>query len=183
MISLKGFSLVGPEGPVFGPIDAEIRKGQLVAVVGPGGSGRSSLLMVLAGRLKGGRGEGPGADARDITSLARITGVVETDAYRKVGQLLRDQGLSGELPGDQDQRYSELSAADRLRIDVGLALASGAEAVFVDDVDDGLVPADLERAWSYLREVAGSGVAVVASACAAPSDVDAVIDLGRGAAA
>ncbi|MFG2999855.1 ABC transporter ATP-binding protein [Streptomyces sp. NPDC048340] len=170
----------GPDGPVFGPIDAEIGKGQLVAVVGPGGSGRSSLLMALAGRLQGGEGKGPEPDVRDVTSLARITGVVETDEHRKVGRLLRDQGLSGRLPGDQDQRYGELSTADKLRVDVGLALASGASAIFVDDVDDGLVPADLKRAWAYLRKVADSGVSVVASACAAPSDVDRVIDLGAG---
>ncbi|WP_424216480.1 ABC transporter ATP-binding protein (plasmid) [Streptomyces sp. BI20] len=179
MISLKDFCLVGPEGPVFGPVDAEIREGRLVAVVGPGGSGRSSLLMVLAGRLRGGVGEGPPAGTREITALARITGVVETDEYRKVGQLLADQGLDGALPGDPDRRYGELSAAERLRVDVGLALATGARAVFVDDVDRGLVPEDLERAWAYLREVADSGPAVVAGACAAPPEVDDVIDLGR----
>lgn len=45
-------SLTADRGPVFGPLTFTVPEGTLAIVVGPAGSGRSSLLLTLAGRMK-----------------------------------------------------------------------------------------------------------------------------------
>lgn len=42
----------GPWGPVYGPVDLEIARGGVTVLIGPAGSGRTALLMTLAGRMK-----------------------------------------------------------------------------------------------------------------------------------
>ena len=53
VVRVADLSLTGPEGPVFGPVDAAVWPAVLTAVVGPAGSGRSALLLALSGRMRG----------------------------------------------------------------------------------------------------------------------------------
>ncbi|MEA5119361.1 MAG: ATP-binding cassette domain-containing protein [Propionicimonas sp.] len=48
--------LDGNRGRVYGPLDLSLGEGELLLVTGPAGSGRTSLLLTLAGRLKPSRG-------------------------------------------------------------------------------------------------------------------------------
>lgn len=45
-------TMSGPWGPVYGPVDLEIGAGGVTVLVCPAGSGRTALLMTLAGRMK-----------------------------------------------------------------------------------------------------------------------------------
>lgn len=47
----RGIRMRGPWGPVYGPVDLEIEDGGLTVLVCPAGSGRTALLMTLAGRM------------------------------------------------------------------------------------------------------------------------------------
>ncbi len=51
-IVAKGIAVRGPWGPVYGPLDLEIPLGGVTVLVGPPGTGRTALLMSLAGRMK-----------------------------------------------------------------------------------------------------------------------------------
>lgn len=51
-ITARGLALGSRRGPVYGPLDLDVPTGWVVAVVGPQGSGRTSLLLTLAGRLR-----------------------------------------------------------------------------------------------------------------------------------
>jgi len=42
----------GPWGPVYGPIDLDIDTGGLTVLICPAGTGRTALLMTLAGRMR-----------------------------------------------------------------------------------------------------------------------------------
>lgn len=53
----RNLSLKGDEGPVFGPLDGTIPAGGLTNLMGAGGSGRTALALVLAGRMKPTGGE------------------------------------------------------------------------------------------------------------------------------
>lgn len=55
-ILAKALHLDGPHGPVYGPLDMHVAAGDLVVLQGPQGSGRTSLLLTLAGRMKPSRG-------------------------------------------------------------------------------------------------------------------------------
>lgn len=48
----RGITMSGPWGPVYGPVDLEIDAGGVTVLVCPSGSGRTALLMTLAGRMK-----------------------------------------------------------------------------------------------------------------------------------
>lgn len=47
----RGIRMRGPWGPVYGPVDLEIPRGGVTVLVCPAGSGRTALLMTIAGRM------------------------------------------------------------------------------------------------------------------------------------
>jgi len=93
----RGIRMRGPWGPVYGPIDLEIPAGGLNVLVCPAGSGRTALMMTLAGRMKPTSGELTVAGAhraRDIFALAALAGVDELDTVPEsvtVANLITEQ--------------------------------------------------------------------------------------------
>lgn len=89
VVRARGLGLDGPRGPVFDGVDVTASAGSLVVVSGPAGTGRTSLLLTLAGRMRPSRGEaevaghplprGAGAVRREVT-LGTVTGVNDLDA-------------------------------------------------------------------------------------------------------
>ncbi|MYT05250.1 ATP-binding cassette domain-containing protein, partial [Streptomyces sviceus] len=51
-VTAEGFGLKGPRGWAFRGIDLAAEPGALIAVEGPSGSGRTSLLLALTGRMR-----------------------------------------------------------------------------------------------------------------------------------
>ncbi len=187
----------GPLGAVFQAVDLEAAPGELVAVTGPGRSGRTSLLLAIAGRfplvagelLVGGhRLPKEAAAVRRLVAVARALPAVDLDERLRVHELATERGLLGRrkravsddavtaalgLVGIDPPRHAlvgELHPAERTLLACALAIAEHPAAVVVDDVDDGLEPGDLPWVWRALRAIAGSGRTVVASANAPPTD-------------
>ncbi|HTM86337.1 MAG TPA: ATP-binding cassette domain-containing protein, partial [Mycobacterium sp.] len=82
-VTARGISMTGPWGPVFGPLDLDIDAGGVTVLVGPPGSGRTALLMNLAGRMKPSTGTVTvfgHNKARDIFNIAALAGVEQLDA-------------------------------------------------------------------------------------------------------
>lgn len=82
-VRARGISMTGPWGRVFGPLDLDIDAGGVTVLIGPPGSGRTALLMTLAGRMKPSTGTITvfGHDkARDIFGVSALAGVEELDA-------------------------------------------------------------------------------------------------------
>ncbi|SEH48580.1 ABC transporter [Mycolicibacterium rutilum] len=78
----RGISQRGPWGPVFGPVDLDIDAGGVTVLVCPPGSGRTALLMTLAGRMKtltGSLTVFGRSTARAIFAVAALTGIDELD--------------------------------------------------------------------------------------------------------
>jgi predicted ABC-type transport system involved in lysophospholipase L1 biosynthesis ATPase subunit len=75
--------MTGPWGPVFGPLDLDIDAGGVTALIGPPGSGRTALLMSLAGRMKPASGTLTvfgHSRARDIFGVSALAGIEELDS-------------------------------------------------------------------------------------------------------
>lgn len=102
-LSAQGLSVSGPDGIAFGPLDLELPAGGLHIIAGPSGSGRTSLLLTLAGRFKpvAGRLEVLGrTDARQIRGIATIAGfqgIDELEDAVRVRDMLNEQ-LAWETP-------------------------------------------------------------------------------------
>ncbi|WP_024795709.1 ATP-binding cassette domain-containing protein [Tomitella biformata] len=81
-ITARGLSVAGPDGIAFGPLDLRLPAGGLHVLHGPSGSGRTSLLLTLAGRFKPVAGELDvlGAhEARAIRGISTVAGFRDID--------------------------------------------------------------------------------------------------------
>ncbi|MBV7296029.1 hypothetical protein KRX51_08915 [Corynebacterium sp. TAE3-ERU12] len=78
----RGLSVVGSEGPVYGPIDVAVPADGVTVLSGRGGSGRTALALTIAGRMKPSEGElivlGM-TKRRDIRRHVAIAGVDQID--------------------------------------------------------------------------------------------------------
>lgn len=101
-VGAEGFGLAGPRGWVFRGVGFDAEAGSLVAIAGPSGSGRTSLLLALTGRMKPTEGRATVgslplpkrmAAVRRISALAHVPGVTDLDPALTVGEHLRERAL------------------------------------------------------------------------------------------
>lgn len=81
-ITARAITMRGPWGPVYGPIDLDVEAGGVTVLVCPPGSGRTALLMTLAGRMRPASGDLTVLGhrrARDIFAHAALAGIDELD--------------------------------------------------------------------------------------------------------
>ncbi|MER5434745.1 ATP-binding cassette domain-containing protein [Streptomyces sp. NPDC002588] len=139
-ITAEGFGLQGPRGWAFRGVGVDAEPGSLIAVEGPSGSGRTSLLLALTGRMKATEGTaGVGtarlpkqlAAVRRVSALAHVAGVTDLDPALTVGEHLRERALLQRRFGGSVRELlrprAERAAGARLRIDTALT-AAGLEA-------------------------------------------------------
>lgn len=113
----RGITMRGPWGPVYGPIDLDIEAGGVTVLVCPAGSGRTALLMTLAGRMRPVSGDLEVCGrrrTRDIFANAALAGIDELDDVSEsvtVRNLVTEQ-----LRWDADW-YRLVKRADRLALE------------------------------------------------------------------
>ncbi|MGW1543525.1 ABC transporter ATP-binding protein [Streptomyces sp. NPDC002309] len=136
-VTTRDFGLRGPRGWAFRGISFAAAPGSLIAIEGPSGSGRTSLLLALTGRMKATEGTAEVGDARlpqqmaalrRVSALAHVPGVTDLDPALTVGEHLRERALlqrrfGVSLRGLLRPRTERANEA-RLRID-GALTASG----------------------------------------------------------
>jgi ABC-2 type transport system ATP-binding protein len=186
-----GLLATGPRGRVFGPVSVRLAAGELLAVTGAGGSGRTALLLALAGRLRAESGRlivgGHVLDAeagaiRSLVSVARAGDAVDLDELWTVGDAIADRAVligarpAGAVEGAVRGRLTAagvdvapatplhaLAPLARTLLDLALAAVEQRPVVVLDDADRGLGPGDERRVWQTLRALAGEGRAVLAA--------------------
>ncbi|MEU6489986.1 ATP-binding cassette domain-containing protein [Streptomyces sp. NPDC046984] len=135
-VAATGFGLKGPRGWVFRGVGFDAPPGSLIAVAGPSGSGRTSLLLALTGRMKPGEGRATVGGhrlpkemsaVRRISALAHVPGVTDLDPALTVGEHLRERALLEARFGDSLRALlhprAERAARATRRIDTALAAA------------------------------------------------------------
>jgi ABC-2 type transport system ATP-binding protein len=198
VIEAIGLGLRTRQGWVFRDVDLALPAGSVAAVAGPSGSGRTMLLLSLAGRAKPSTGElrvndsVSRADIRRQVTVARATGAVELDPDLTVGDSRREAGLlfygtdldwAEKLVGltiDSATVIGDLAPDDAALFALALAASARPAAVVLDDVDAHTTPEQQRRIWAALATVADAGITTVASTIdAALADGAIVYDLGR----
>ena len=185
-----GLLATGPRGRVFGPITISVAAGELLAVTGPGGSGRTALLLALSGRLRVAGGQlivgGHPLDIesgaiRSLVAVARAGDTVDLDEMWTVGEAIANRSvLTHRSPASAVESavrarltgagvdvlmataLHALTPLAHTLLDLALAAAEDRPVVVLDDADRGLEPEDERRVWEALRTLAGEGRAVVA---------------------
>ncbi len=174
----RNLTLRTSQGCPFAGIDLDIPEGSLFAVRGRAGSGRTSLLLSVAGRMAPTSGslqvlgfDLPRCRAKILkrVALAEFTGINDLPGNLSVRSVVASElalrGRKAKISDAQDYLGSwdmehtarmdvrDLSAEARVRLSVALALSGGAEAVVVDDIEDGLTSTQSQRLMDLLRDV------------------------------
>jgi ABC-type multidrug transport system ATPase subunit len=201
-VEAVGLGLRTRQGWVFREVDLALPAGSVGAIAGLAGSGRTMLLLALAGRarpsvgtLRVGDAERP-ADIREQVTVARATGAVELDPDLTVGDSRREAGLlfygadldwAENLVGldvDGTTVVGDLAQDDRALFALALAAAARPAVVVLDDVDLRTSPDQQRRIWAALGAVADAGITAVASTVDATLAGGAIVHtLGEGSRA
>jgi len=172
---------------LFRDLDVTVEPGEIVAVVGPPGSGRTTALLSLAGRFRLSAGS---VSFSRTPSLGHVAEVEAPEPVFTVAEHVRERlallgrpaseaagvnlhGLDPERPG------RDLTPYEKQVLGLVLAGLSEPPAIALDGLDDGLDAGERTRLWELIDELSADGIAVLVTAREVdPERVAAVIDLG-----
>ncbi|SEB74486.1 ATP-binding cassette domain-containing protein [Streptomyces melanosporofaciens] len=135
-VTAEGLGVRGSHGWAFRGADIAADSGALIAIEGPSGSGRTSLLLTLTGRMRPTEGHGAVggfripqqmARIRRIGALAHVPGVTELDPVLTVAEHLRERSLLRRRFTDSPRGLlrprRERAAASRAGVEAALSAA------------------------------------------------------------
>jgi ABC-2 type transport system ATP-binding protein len=179
VVSARGLGLRTRRGWVFRGVDLDVHPGELIALTGPSGSGRTSLLLALAGRFVTNQGT---LSRRGPAALAYVPNVAEPEPGLSVAEHVEERLLLvgrarwrrafrrqlaaaalDDYPGEPAELVRTLDTYHRHVLGIALARIENPRLVVVDDADANLSAVERADLWARLRTLAESGVAVVAS--------------------
>jgi len=199
-ISTRG--LTKRYGPILGldAVGLEIPAGTITGVIGPNGSGRTTLLRLLAGLIRPTAGSAvvagvpvgvrrgvelrrrigvlPAADAiydwmtgrEQVAFAAELAGIARTEIPDRVDDTLHRVGLGAVA----DARTAVYDLAQRRRLGLAQALIGEPEVVFLDEPVTSLEPATRTALLGIIRGLRDQATVLLTTAD--PSDVEAVCD-------
>lgn len=186
-IEARGLELKTLAGYAYKGVNLAASRGELVAVRGRNGSGKTALLLTLAGRMRSTGGTlcvngfelprqrakverviGLGIfaglnDLQDSLTVAYATGAeFELFGRSPKSEHVREYLHAWDLLDVADVRVKDLTAERLAQLGIALAFVGEPEAVVIDDVEDQLTMSQSEGLMGILQEAARSyNVAVV----------------------
>jgi polar amino acid transport system ATP-binding protein len=191
-LELRNVSAAYPRGgPVLRDVSLEVRKGEILSVIGPSGSGKSSLLRVLIGLLPPSAGEirldgeridyGSRRDLQrvrarlaivfqqfnlfqNMTALRNVTVTpLKIRGERRSEAQARAEALLRRVGlGDKFDSYpDELSGGQQQRVALARALTLEPEILLLDEVTSALDPEMVNEVLDAIRELSHDGITMI----------------------
>ena len=192
MLKINALSFSYAKKPVLKDFSLQVKKGEIVALMGESGCGKSTLLQLIAGLLKPKSGE-IGHDFKKISYafqeprlfpwltvkenlLAVLPRGVE-NAEEAISQALESVELS-----DSAELYPDsLSGGMKSRVSLARALVFGGDLLLLDEpfsaLDEALCATLATRLREYLKETNASAILVTHRSADAEALADRIIEL------
>lgn len=188
VLACRDISFAYGERPILHDISLELRSGEILGLLGPNGTGKSTLLGVLAGDMEPGRGEvdlfGQPLRAYERRELARTRSVMPQSSEFPFSYLVYDIVAMGrscwdgtedkdeliiarsmeltEVTSLIDRDVTRLSGGEKARVTLARVLAQEARVVFLDEPTAALDISHQERTMELCVSLAEDGCGVVA---------------------
>jgi branched-chain amino acid transport system ATP-binding protein len=151
-------------------VSVSIPKGEIVGLVGPNGAGKTTLVNLVTGFVPKTAGQ-VYFEGTDVTRLpphliarngiARTFQIVQPFAEMTVLENARHYLEFVGLERFADYSASELSLADRKRLELAKSLAMEPRLLFLDEVNAGLNSSEIDNALELIRKVSRMGVTII----------------------
>lgn len=182
-IEVKGLQKSYRNLHVLTGVDFEVERGHIFALLGPNGSGKTTIIKILTTLLKQDSGSvtvngfdvalHPGKVRQSISLTGQFAAVDEILTGREnvimiarlrhlrnprqvADDLLKRLGLTDAA----DRKASTYSGGMRRRLDIAMSLAGNPPIIFLDEPTTGLDPEARIEVWKIVKELAGSGTTV-----------------------
>lgn len=189
-VQADGIGIRTKRGGVFRDVSFSVRPGEVLAVCGSGGSGRTSLLLAISGRMRLSEGTlaidsrrlpGAGPWVRRNSSVCPAPTIDPLVENMRVSEELRRAELFAgprwrrditrdgllDLVGfsaDQHDLISDLGPVDQSKLRLALGMVVTAPLVVLDDLGDQVPASGHDQLWCDVRACAqATGATIVAS--------------------
>jgi ABC-2 type transport system ATP-binding protein len=181
-------------------VTLHIRSGEVLALLGPNGVGKTTVISLLLGLIRPTKGEVKlfGGDPKSFVSRSRtgvmlqISGVPETLKVKEHLDLCRSYypnplGIkelleSSHLIGLEDHLYSKLSGGQKQRLHLAIALCGNPDLIFLDEPTTGLDVSSRRALWEQVRSLTDRERAVLrfASEGKTSNEIAELLNLSEG---
>ena len=182
-IAVKGLEKSYKNTPVLKGVDFQVKKGSIFALLGPNGSGKTTMVRILATLLKqdGGQALVNGFDVslqpervrQSISLTGQFAAVDEILTGREnliMMARLRHLPHPRQVADDLLERFGLTDASHRKaaiysggmrrRLDIAMSLVGNPSLIFLDEPSTGLDPEARLVVWEIVRELASNGTTV-----------------------
>lgn len=151
MIDLKDVRLAFGDRRVLDGLELHVEPGEIVAVVGPNGSGKTSLLDVACGDLPaGGTRHVGGKTARAFQDDALFPSLTVAESLSAAGAPAETLSRFG-LESHANRWPGELSTGIRRVVEIAIATARHPDVLLLDEPSAGLARAEIDNLAGVIR--------------------------------
>lgn len=183
IIQIKGVKKSYKDVEVLKGVDFEVEQGGIFALLGSNGTGKTSMIKVMATLLKADAGsvvingldieKNPGKVRASISLTGQfaaideiLTGRENLQMIAKLRHIKNPNAVADELikrfgmSEAADRRVGTYSGGMKRRIDIAMSLVGNPKIIFLDDQTTGLDPEARLEVWKIVKELTASGTTV-----------------------
>ena len=183
MIETRGLRKSFKETHVLKGVDFEVRRGEIFALLGSNGAGKTTIVRILSTLLKpdGGSARVNGCDVvsqpervRESISLTgqfaavdeilsgreNLMMIAKLRRVKSAGQVADELLVRFGLADAARRRVATYSGGMRRRLDIAMSLIGNSPILFLDEPTTGLDPEGRLEVWQVIQHLAHSGVTV-----------------------
>jgi ABC-2 type transport system ATP-binding protein len=184
VISVKGLKKSFKEKEVLKGVDFEVQRGEIFALLGSNGAGKTTIVNILSTLLKSDRGNGsvcsydvqqqPDQVRQSISltgQFAALDGIQTGRENLMMIAKLRGVSNPAQIADDLLTRFNLNEAANRRadtysggmkrRLDIAMSLIGTPPVIFLDEPTTGLDPEARMEVWETVKELAGGGTTIL----------------------